>query len=300
MFIYQNVNCPYCGEPILPDDEIVVCPECGTPHHRHCYFENGHCYNEALHSDSFEWENPNSSSSVDSTEVEKRCPVCGEIISSNELVCHNCGSQLPQTLPSYSIQDLLNMEEEQRKEAAEESGRFVLKSTDTIDGVTVRDLLLYFKNINYVAIFCKQELTGNKISFSLPALFSPTLFFLYNKVWLVGIISMILSVILSIPDGMIVYYRMTGNMVLNIPLSSWDSLSSIFSILSLIINIFFALFGMYILRQNAIRRIKKLKSMSNNDDELRLLILNNAPPSKFVIFLMVIYIMFLLFSILYF
>jgi len=34
----------------------VVCPDCGTPHHRSCYAENGGCANAARHDeDGFEW-----------------------------------------------------------------------------------------------------------------------------------------------------------------------------------------------------------------------------------------------------
>ena len=29
MFKYQNCTCPYCGQPLLPTDDLAVCPECG-------------------------------------------------------------------------------------------------------------------------------------------------------------------------------------------------------------------------------------------------------------------------------
>jgi hypothetical protein len=46
---YNNYFCPVCGEKFNEDDDVVVCPECGTPHHRKCWAENGRCVNENLH-----------------------------------------------------------------------------------------------------------------------------------------------------------------------------------------------------------------------------------------------------------
>ncbi|MBQ7654597.1 MAG: hypothetical protein IJS17_05950 [Clostridia bacterium] len=34
---YENEKCSFCGETFKEDDKIVVCPECGAPHHKDCY-----------------------------------------------------------------------------------------------------------------------------------------------------------------------------------------------------------------------------------------------------------------------
>ena len=34
MSIYNNCVCPVCKKQFEDGDDIVVCPECGTPHHR--------------------------------------------------------------------------------------------------------------------------------------------------------------------------------------------------------------------------------------------------------------------------
>ena len=298
MFPYQGVKCPYCGIEFKENDDIAVCPECGTPHHRTCYHDNGHCYNSELHSETFEWR---AVPSISQDKIEtKLCPYCSAPISENDFFCPHCGRQIPQNLPDYNLKNLLDMQEEERKKIAEETGRFVLKSDDLIDGVSVRELLMYFKNIEYVAIFCKQEFSGRKTSFCLPALFSPSLFFLYNKAWIEGICAFLLSIFLSIPDGMIVLYRMTGTLFMDIPLSTWDSLSSVFSLASMGVNLLFALFGFYILRQSGIRRIKKIKSISTSEEDFKNKIEKSSPPSRLVIILIVIYIAILLLSLLLF
>ena len=46
---YKKYICPVCNEKFNEDDDVVVCPECGTPHHRSCYFQNGKCFNDDKH-----------------------------------------------------------------------------------------------------------------------------------------------------------------------------------------------------------------------------------------------------------
>lgn len=46
---WKKYFCPVCGVDFTDEDDVVVCPECGTPHHRSCWKDNGHCINENLH-----------------------------------------------------------------------------------------------------------------------------------------------------------------------------------------------------------------------------------------------------------
>ena len=46
---YTNYKCPVCHNQFTEDDDVVVCPECGTPHHRECYIQNGNCANADKH-----------------------------------------------------------------------------------------------------------------------------------------------------------------------------------------------------------------------------------------------------------
>ena len=46
---YINYKCPVCNNQFTEDDDVVVCPECGTPHHRECYIQNGNCANADKH-----------------------------------------------------------------------------------------------------------------------------------------------------------------------------------------------------------------------------------------------------------
>ncbi len=55
---YDNAVCDGCGQHLLDGEDIVVCPDCGTPQHRKCYELNNRCVNEHLHESGFEWKNP--------------------------------------------------------------------------------------------------------------------------------------------------------------------------------------------------------------------------------------------------
>ena len=53
MFLYENEICPVCEKPFQEGDDVVTCPDCGTPHHRECYDKLGRCENQNLHGTGF-------------------------------------------------------------------------------------------------------------------------------------------------------------------------------------------------------------------------------------------------------
>ena len=46
---FKKYICPVCTKQFNENDDVVVCPECGTPHHKECYNNLGKCFNEATH-----------------------------------------------------------------------------------------------------------------------------------------------------------------------------------------------------------------------------------------------------------
>ncbi|MBP3921461.1 MAG: hypothetical protein J6D27_00680 [Ruminiclostridium sp.] len=53
--IYTDEKCPVCGVAFKESDDIVVCPDCGTPYHRDCYKEQSECVFSDRHG-SYEWK----------------------------------------------------------------------------------------------------------------------------------------------------------------------------------------------------------------------------------------------------
>ena len=55
MATYTGAKCKVCQEPFKDGDDIVVCPDCGTPYHRECYKKAGKCINDELHESGGSW-----------------------------------------------------------------------------------------------------------------------------------------------------------------------------------------------------------------------------------------------------
>ena len=42
---YKGEKCAACDKVFTDDDDVVVCPDCGSPHHRECYKAENKCAN---------------------------------------------------------------------------------------------------------------------------------------------------------------------------------------------------------------------------------------------------------------
>lgn len=58
MFFYEGYICPVCKQKFKDSDDIVACPECGAPHHRACWNQEGHCHFIADHGTPRQWKRP--------------------------------------------------------------------------------------------------------------------------------------------------------------------------------------------------------------------------------------------------
>ncbi len=75
MAIFENDICPVCQKVFEEGDDIVVCPECGTPHHRECYNQLGKCANSALHGEGFVFKRAASEKTENSKQEEQNSSV---------------------------------------------------------------------------------------------------------------------------------------------------------------------------------------------------------------------------------
>ena len=96
---YKNSVCDGCGLPFKEDDDVVVCPECGTPQHRECYKLNNQCVNAHKHGESFDWSGaptPTADVSAQEAKAEEKlpCPSCGHLNDKDAKRCENCSMRL--------------------------------------------------------------------------------------------------------------------------------------------------------------------------------------------------------------
>ncbi|MGN0453468.1 MAG: RING finger protein [Ruminococcus sp.] len=88
-------TCPVCSVKFRKDDDIVVCPECGAPHHRECYEQEGHCHYEEKHGEGFDFKSEvKADDDINSEDNFILCINCGTKNPKTAKYCNNCGAGL--------------------------------------------------------------------------------------------------------------------------------------------------------------------------------------------------------------
>ena len=89
---YTGQSCFVCQKPFEPEDDVVVCPECGTPYHRACWQHYGHCINVHLHENGGSWKPVEIPLPESETASEtRRCPRCVTENPVHQAFCGHCG-----------------------------------------------------------------------------------------------------------------------------------------------------------------------------------------------------------------
>lgn len=144
---YENTECVFCKKIFTADDDVVTCPECGSPHHRECWSNNGKCANADKHGDGFVWKFPlkdekptgfggnpfrtpqlqfDNNMRGKNGERLAACPRCGHFNFENEVLCQNCHAAL------FDLQELVSKHEDSPKEDFESENQSICMSvTDT-------------------------------------------------------------------------------------------------------------------------------------------------------------------------
>ena len=90
---YLHQLCDGCHRPLLPGEDVVVCPDCGTPQHRACYEQNHACVNAEKHETGFLWQ----ADILPAPKAQHRddfiCPVCGAHNPVGTPECMRCGQR---------------------------------------------------------------------------------------------------------------------------------------------------------------------------------------------------------------
>lgn len=202
MATYTGAKCLVCQETFKSGDDVVVCPECGTPYHRDCYKQAGKCINEELHESGGSWKK-----SAQEGGEGVRCRRCGYNNDKEKLFCESCGTPLHESEEEAA--------DRERKEGAYRDGvpnegrveyspfgeRTVYDKDSVIDGIKLEDYAGYVKNnpFTFLMSFIRFGKYGGKISLNMGAFLFPEVYFLYRKMRLVGIISLIISAALMVP-----------------------------------------------------------------------------------------------------
>lgn len=164
---FDGKICDGCAEIMNEGEDIVVCPECGTPQHRECYNKNNACVNAHLHAEGFDWQKEN----IKPEEPPKTAEVTG-----NSAPILNPNGGIPEVaLPMFNAQSIVI------------DGRTVSTSKE-FNGIRIREALTYLQiNANkYIKKFMKNEHKKNFISWNWGAFFFTPAWFFYRKLYKAG------------------------------------------------------------------------------------------------------------------
>lgn len=291
-------DCPICKAKCKFDEDIVVCPDCGAPYHRKCYNSVNQCMYIEKHSPSFSYsENYNKNKkNNENQEVNdqksklKKCPNCFVENSIDAPFCINCGysfiidkkSKPPFEKNPFSIQikNFLNINE-----------------NETINDIKILDFTKYIKEnlLYYIPVF-KKIAKENKSKFNFGAFFFSGAWFLYRKLYKFGVVFTTITLLFSIlsvffefsytNDILNSLFSSAGidsNSIItlekyNILLSQFSSLSAtqkfilflpaIFQTINFFIMILSGFIANRIYFKSCCSKIKKIKLLYKNDQQL--------------------------------
>lgn len=174
---FVGQKCVCCGKVFEKNDDIVVCPECGSPHHRECYLKENRCANSAMHSTGEKWQR---------IEIEK----------DNEYQ----KSAFEKSQPEFDNYIHQIIEEDDTENNAG------FNPDEDMGGATIKEIAMFVRTntFYYIPIFKRMKDLGSKISFNFSCFVFPSFYFANRKMWFWAVISALIGVIFDIPSLIII------------------------------------------------------------------------------------------------
>ena len=278
---YTGNHCPVCEQAFTDTDDIVVCPDCGTPYHRDCWKKVGACMHRSEHAAGFEWQ-PEIGPEAVKAAHEATCPNCGTRNTPGAARCSHCGCPLPRSEADSS--DAAKPEEQvpiyardpsavnncsaapgphiETYSADREGGiyRREIGPEDTIDGIKAKDWAAYVGRspMYYLMQFFRMSITNRKAAVCLSAfLFGPAYLF-YRKMWKEGLLTAILTIVLSIPTFIEIISVFNPSLLGAMPLGWLPTAVNVCAVASWALNIILGLFAVSWYRREAKKNIDRI------------------------------------------
>ncbi len=189
---YIGNKCPVCEQYFHVGDDVVVCPECGTPSHRECYHSVGKCINSDKHKDGYDYSK-DSYSSDQPQEGFVVCKKCGAKNEDDTFFCYKCGASLQDNETTHQNPYSTYQGDSQPFPGMGPNVIFidplagVKPETDFGDGVTAGECAKFTKqNTQYFSIVFNNINRFSKSRFNFCALIFGGGYLLYRKMYKIG------------------------------------------------------------------------------------------------------------------
>ena len=242
---FDNKLCPVCRRPLTDKSDVVVCPVCGTPHHRACYMKNNRCGVESWHASGFVWQGhlPDEPANEPPPQQGSDDPHHAEYPQGAEAPDMSGGFGQPVDIEEF-------LEQLQKQTMDDRRGE---------DGVSSRELSAFVGRsvMHYSQAFAAFRAPAapggkkRKVFFNLCAgLFAPVHQF-YRRMDLIGVILLLLELFYYIPTLLSVIGAANAALLRNISL--------ITSLVSFVVMVLMCMFGDYLYYRFTVKRIKKIR-----------------------------------------
>ena len=245
---YQEQPCIICGKPFGADDDIVTCPECGTPYHRDCWKQTGRCINDALHSSGESWLSQRKKQIESERDAARSAREEEDGRADDNVPPLYDGVRLNPNDPCLGMDPAEKLESATIRETAEfvNSNRFY-----------------------YLPLFRLMKRTGKKISLNLLGLLCPQFYFVNRKMWGLALVSMLLRLVLEIPTFIM---TITTRLEIAIPwvdvnTHAFQTVSGLCYFVQIVVSVFWGLFVNYFYYRYTQRRITGIRKESGSEGE---------------------------------
>ncbi len=197
---YTGEKCFHCAVEFSDSDDVVVCPECGTPYHRECYKESGTCTNHALHESGGSWKSEAAvKDEKPQTELHRVCTACMHSNPIDAEKCEACGTEFSK----LNTIDGENPDIGGMFGGIDPTKQYLGYNPDEdFEGAKLKEVAQFVDSntFYYLPLFKRMKDLGSKVSFNFICLFFPYFYFANRKMWLWGVIAAVVSMLFSVPE----------------------------------------------------------------------------------------------------
>lgn len=287
MAMYEHQKCDGCGKLFAPEDDVVVCPVCGTPQHRACWQNAGGCVNDEKHGEGFEWKAAETANPEKEEDKKVTCPMCGEKLLPSLLFCTKCGHPMGENAHQennpFDADDLFG-EEHAPGGGVPPFGMPLfdiyggVPKDEKIDDVPVKDVIeaVQVNSRFYLPRFKAMEGGKKKVGWNWGAFFFAHLWFFYRKNYVVGVIYTLLNILTEVifmeplqKYQELLYAQALDSSAAPATLAALAEIMPpllLYSVIALAVRVLFAMFANHIYKLKVFKSIAAAK-VSADDDE---------------------------------